>query len=200
MNEIKPVVYIVDDDEAVRNSLSMVMQSANLESKTYSSAKDFLNQYDPSIPGCLLLDMRMPEMSGLELQQQLPKLNIHIPIIIMTGYADVPTAVKAMKAGALDFIEKPFNNDDLIERVHHCFDALRMNQLKLNAQRATERLQLLTTREKEVMELLVEGKINKVIAAELGISTRTVEAHRAKIMEKLGVRSLSDIVRIALAV
>lgn len=196
--EREPVIHVVDDNEAMRKSLRMVLESAGLASRCYASSEEFLDNYTYTPLGCILLDVRMPGINGLELQQHLSQHNINLPIIIMTGYADVPTAIRAMKAGAIDFVEKPFDQDDLLARIHLCIQ--KSEELKQDEGRRIEgaRLDLLTEREREVMQLLVNGKINKVIAAELGISTRTVEAHRAHIMEKLQARTVSDVVRIAL--
>ncbi len=197
--EYKSIVYIVDDDEAVRKALSFVMKSAGLEAKIFASAQAFLESYTPSKSECLVLDVRMPGMSGLELQDVLKKREIHIPVIVITGHGDVPIAVRSMKAGAVDFIEKPFNNKGLLERVEQCLER-HVDAWNRQGQQIEygQRLAQLTQREREVMNELVQGKPNKVVAAKLGISTRTVEAHRAKIMGKLQAKSLSEIVRIAL--
>lgn len=192
------IVHIVDDNEAIRKSLTMLMLSAALKSKNYPSAASFIEQYTPGSPGCLLLDIRMPKMSGLELQQILPQHHINIPVIIMTGYADVPTAIRAMKAGAYDFVEKPFDQEDLINRIRACIESAQVQRPRQNYNDDIALLKTLTPREHEVLDLLVEGKINKSIAAELGISTRTVEAHRANLTEKLQAKSISDVIRIAL--
>jgi len=193
----KPTIHIVDDNEAVRESLKMVIHSADYDAVTYASSEEFLEKFNPGVPGCLLLDVRMPGMSGLELQALLPKLHIHLPVIIMTGYGDIPTAVRAMKAGAIDFIEKPYNHNELLNRIHECANKVEARQKLEKHLTGINRIDQLTPRELEVMELLVDGKINKVIASELGISTRTVEAHRANLMEKLHAKSLSDVVRIS---
>ncbi|NOZ54875.1 MAG: response regulator transcription factor [Gammaproteobacteria bacterium] len=193
----KTIIHIIDDDEAVRESLKLVIRSADYEVVTYHSAEIFLKKFKPESAGCLLLDIRMPGMSGLELQALLPTLHIYIPVIVMTGYGDVPTAVRAMKAGAMDFIEKPYNHDQLLNRIDACVNDAKSRETLAQQLKGINRVELLTPREREVMTLLVDGKINKVIAAELGISTRTVEAHRANLMEKLQAKSLSDIVRIS---
>ena len=196
--ESAPVVHIIDDSNTIRKSLRMMMQAAHLEAITYKSAQDFLDRFQPSPIGCILLDVRMPDIDGLELQQLLPERNINLPVIFMTGYADVPTAIRAMKAGAFDFVEKPFDQDELLARIRQgIHKSMELNQAE-QFRETIPRMELLTEREREVLELLVNGKINKVIAAELGISTRTVEAHRAHIMEKLHARSLSDVVKMAL--
>ncbi len=192
-------VHIVDDDQAVRSSLLLLMRSAGHKAAAFESAQAFLESGAAYDPGCLILDVRMPGMSGLELQEYLMARGLCIPVIILTGHGDVPMAVRALKAGAVDFIEKPFKNQALLERVEH---GLRLDRQRRREERRSieisRRLARLTPREKEVMQGLVDGKTNKAIAAELGISTRTVEAHRARTMEKLQVRSLSEIVRLAL--
>ena len=193
------IIYIVDDDEAVRSALALLMKSVGLTAQTYASADAFLEAFNPDRAGCLVVDVRMPGMSGLELQEVLVKRRIHIPVIIMTGHGDVSMAVKAMKAGASDFIEKPFKNQELLDRIKQC--VAKSDQLHMDQQRrkeAVERLALLSEREREVMDLLVDGKLNKQIAAELNISIRTVEAHRAKVMDKLEANSLPEVVRISL--
>jgi two-component system response regulator FixJ len=192
-------IYIVDDDEAVRGALALLMKSAGLKAETYESADAFLRNYNPECNGCLVADVRMPGMSGLELQRELVSRKIDIPVIIMTGHGDVAMAVSAMKAGASDFIEKPFRNQDLLDKIQ--FSLAKADELQASHQHraeALERLALLSKREREVMDLLVQGKLNKQVAAELDISIRTVEAHRAKIMDKLQANSLPDVVRISL--
>jgi FixJ family two-component response regulator len=195
-----PIVYVVDDDEAIRDALRLLMKSANLRVQCCASAEEFLASYRPELPGCLVLDVRMPGMSGLELQHLLNDRHIGIPVVIMTGHGDVSMAVQAMKEGAVDFVEKPFKNDVLLERVK---DGLKrdIEERAKNRQiaEAASRIASLTQREREVMDLLIQGKRNKTIASELGISNRTVEAHRAKIMEKMQAHSISDIMRLTYA-
>ena len=193
------IVHIVDDDEAIRKALLFLMKAEGLSARDYASAEEFLAEVTPAMRGCLLLDVRMPGISGLHLQQRLKQDHISLPIIMMTGHGDVPMAVSAMKAGAIDFIEKPFNNDELLQLLHKCFshcDIVRHNQQDKDL--SVQRLRRLTKRERQVLDLLVEGNQNKVIAAKLDISPRTVELHRARVMEKLEAHSLSEIVRIAL--
>jgi two-component system response regulator FixJ len=193
-----PIIHIIDDSHTIRKSLHRLLQAAHLEAITYKSAQDFLDHYESTDVGCILLDVRMPEVDGLELQQQLPERHIHLPVIFMTGYADVPTAIRAMKAGAFDFIEKPFDQGELLVRIRQAIRrSMELNQSAQNRENVP-RMGSLTGREREVLKLLVNGNINKVIAAELGISTRTVEAHRAHIMEKLHARSLSDVIKMAI--
>ncbi len=195
MNE-QPTIHIVDDDDAIRQALLFLMKSEGLSACGYASAEAFLATVTLATRGCLILDVRMPGLSGLDLQQQLKQQHITLPVIIMTGYADVAMAVMAMKAGAMDFIEKPFNNELLLQQVRAC---LTQCGHQYSQNEGIERLERLTIRERQVMELLVDGNQNKVIAAKLNISSRTVELHRARVMEKLETRSLSCVVRIALA-
>ncbi|MEW8285977.1 MAG: response regulator [Candidatus Thiodiazotropha endolucinida] len=192
-------IYIVDDEEPVRRALTLLAKADGLRSKSFSSAIEFLNEIDKVDPGCLLLDVCMPEMTGPELQQELKQRSCPLPVIIITGHGDIPVAVRTMQAGAQDFIEKPFDSEDLMKRVHKCLSNTEKmdekDRLKLEAGRLLSKL---TKREYQIMELLVAGRRNKEIARELFISFRTVELHRAKIMEKLNAKSLSDIVRIAM--
>ena len=196
----KPTVHVVDDDKAIRDSLGMLMKSVGFESKSYESAEKFLNEADLYAPGCLVADIRMQGMSGLDLQQHLNAKDIKLPVIIITGHGDVPMAVQAMQAGAIDFLEKPYDNKVLVTRIKQCLTEVSKSQDKIRfVAEAKKRLSRLTPREREVMNLLVAGKHNKVIAKELAISVRTAEAHRAKVMKKLHADSLSDIVRLAMA-
>lgn len=193
------MVHIVDDDEAMRNSLKFLMKAEGIPAVTYESAQHFLGTYKVNGPACLLLDVRMPGMSGLTLHKIIKEKQIPIPVIIMTGHGDIPMAVQAMKAGALDFLLKPFDNDELLQRVRICLgEGANIFNAYNEHHRATEKIASLTPREHEVMNLLVAGKPNKAIASTLGISTRTVELHRAKVMDKLNAGSLSDVVRTSL--
>ncbi len=197
MSRDEPLVYVVDDDEAVRDSLTLLLKAVGLASRTFSSAAEFLNHYDPEQHGCLVADIRMPGMSGLDLQDELNRGGAQIPLIFITGHGDVPMAVDAMKSGALDFIEKPFRDQDLLDRVQQALawdKERRIENLKTLAIR--ERLATLTPRETEVMECVVQGQANKVIAMDLGVSQRTVEIHRARVMEKMAVRSVAKLVRV----
>jgi len=198
MNE-EPTVFIVDDDDEVREAIGLLMESVGLQSERFASAWEYLARFDPQRPGCLLLDVRMRQMSGLELQERLAEEPLHPPIIIITGHGDVPMAVRAVKNGAVDFIEKPFNDQALLDAVHRAIeiDAEQRGHARELAS-VRERMDRLTKREHEVLEQIVAGKRNKVIAADLGISQSTVEAHRAKVMEKLEVRSLSELMRVML--
>jgi len=196
----RAIIYIVDDDEGVRRSLNLMMQSVGLKAKCYATAQRFLKDVDPSHPGCVVLDVRMPDMSGLVLQQELNKRRIRLPVIIITGHADVPMAVSAMKAGALDFIEKPFRDQALLDSIYRaiaeCSRILEEQQQQTDINRLVD---LLSHREREVMDLLVEGRGSKQIAAELNISSKTVDVHRGHILEKMGVRSVVELVRLVMA-
>jgi two-component system, LuxR family, response regulator FixJ len=196
-----PTVFVVDDDEAMRSSLKWLIESTGMPVQTFDSADAFLTGYSPDWSGCLLLDVRMPGMSGLELQAYLARADYRLPVIIITGHGDVAMAVKAMQAGALDFIEKPFHDEDLLRSIRRALEA----DSQARAQRTQHdqilaRLEDLTPREHEVMDLVTAGKANKDIAAALGVSAKTVEAHRAKVMDKMHASSLADLVRMALLV
>jgi len=192
-------IFIVDDDEAMRHSLEWLIGSIGIKVETFASADEFLKEYYPGRSGCLLLDVRMQGMSGLELQEYLNNKAIRIPIIIITGHGDVPMAVRAMKAGAVDFIEKPFNDEMLLDAIRNALviDEQYRDQQSERAELASH-LSVLTPREHEVMDMVTEGKANKEIAAILGVSSKTVEAHRAKVMEKMGANSLAELVRMSL--
>jgi two-component system, LuxR family, response regulator FixJ len=195
----RPTVFVVDDDQAMRNSLKWLIESVSMQVETFESANAFIQSYYPGRSGCLLLDVRMPGMSGLELQEYLLVNQIAIPVIIITGHGDVPMAVRAMKAGAVDFIEKPFNDELLLESIRQAM-ALDARQRDMQAQRAeiATRLARLTPREHEVMVMVTNGQANKEIANTLGVSSKTVEAHRARVMEKMEADSLAELVRMAI--
>jgi len=194
-----PSVFIVDDDEAVRNSLRLLVRSIGLNATIMSSAQEFLAGYNPMQPGCLILDVRMPGMSGLELQQQLNLRGAFIPVIFITGHGDIPMAVEAMQQGAFDFLQKPFRDQDLIERLQRALESDRKNRSELSERSAIrERRDSLTPREREVLALVASGKANKAMAADLGLSERTIEIHRARVMEKMGASSLAQLVRMVL--
>ena len=188
-------VFVVDDDRAVRDGLRQLLQAVGLRVQTYASAPDFLAAYQPDTPGCLVLDIRMPGMGGLDLQAQLVQEGVQLPIIFLTGHGDVPAAVRALKAGAMDFLQKPVNSQSLLDLVQQAIrrDAETRTTSAEQAE-ITGRLQTLTAREREVLDMMVAGKASKVIAFELVISERTVEFHRAKIMKKMGTRSLAELV------
>ena len=195
----EPIVYIVDDDEGLRTALSLLMKTKGYHSHACASALQFLDAYDRSRPGCLLLDVRMPEMSGLELQEKLAAEAAKISTIIMTGHADVSMAVQAMKNGARDFIEKPFRNQELLDIIQVCLteDTAQQKDREEHAH-ALELLAQLTPREHEVMQLLAEGNVNKQVASKLDISVRTAEVHRSHILKKLQLKTLPDLVRLML--
>ncbi len=196
-----PTVFVVDDDESVRGSLRFLLRSAGLESRAFGSATEFLSEYDPDQPGCLVLDVRMPGMSGLELQQELNLRGAIIPVIFITGHGDIPMAVEAMQHGAHDFLQKPFRDEDLIERVRRALDKDAKARAALEEHKAIRtRLDSLTPREREVLVLMAHGKPNKIMAHELGVSQRTVEIHRARVMEKTGASSLAELVRMVMNV
>jgi len=198
-SEPTPTVFVVDDDQAMRNSLKWLIESIDMPVKTYASANEFLNSYYPGRVGCLLLDIRMPGMSGMELQTRLAQEDSRLPVIMITGHGDVTMAVKAMKSGAVDFIEKPFHDEDLLASIRNAleFDEKR-RQLRSQRAEIAVRLVELTPREHEVMTMVTEGRANKEIAAVLGVSAKTVEAHRARVMDKMHARSLAELVRMAL--
>jgi FixJ family two-component response regulator len=195
----KPTVFVVDDDEAMRESLRWLIQSVGLPVETFATGEEFLAAYDPARPGCMVLDVRMPGMSGLQLQDELIARDVRLPILIVTGYAEVPTAVRALKAGAFDFIQKPFSDELLLERVRRAIERdARLRESGATRSDAQARIARLTPREREVMSLIVEGQSNKVIAATLGLSAKTVEVHRAQMMRRLAVDSVAELVRLVL--
>lgn len=191
----EPTVYIVDDNPAVRDAIGWLLEQVKLPAMAFASATEFLDAYHPDIAGCLVLDMRMPGMSGLDLQEKLLEIGAKLPIIIVTGHGDVPVTVRAMKAGAFEFLQKPFSDQVLLDSITA---AMRKHAALLAERRrdteARAALSSLTAREQEVLQLLRGGKSSKLIAANLGISTRTVEGHRANIMAKLGVKTLPQLV------
>jgi two-component system response regulator FixJ len=199
MKELTPTVFVVDDDEAVRNSLRLLLKSVGLAAVALPTAQEFLSKYDPQQPGCLILDVRMPGMSGLELQEQLNVRGAMIPVIFITGHGDIPMAVEAMQQGAFDFLQKPFRDQDLIDRIQRALSKDQANRAELREKSGVrERLQTLTPREREVLELVTSGKPNKIMAADLGVSQRTVEIHRARVMEKMNASSLAQLVRMVM--
>lgn len=196
----EPTVHVVDDEPAIRDSLAMLLRSVGLATRTFPSAGAFLEAFGPQTDGCLVADVRMPGMSGLELQEALAARGSTLPVIIITGHGDVAMAVRAMKAGAADFIEKPFNEQLLLDAVHRALASRRPSAAQGPGRAELEaRVATLTPREREVMLLVAEGRANKVVATRLGLSTRTVEVHRAKVMEKMQARSLAELVRMAIA-
>lgn len=196
----EPTVFIVEDDEAVRDSLRLMLESLGHTVSSYGRADEFLEAYDPELPGCLVLDIRMPGMNGMELQRKLNAMTSILPIIFVTGHGDVPMAVEAMQLGAVDFVQKPYREQDLLDKIQSAIaqDAEHRQELQ-EVQLIEGRYSDLTPREREVMEMMVDGKANKVIAIDLDISQRTVEIHRARVMEKMGARSLAQLVRMSMA-
>ena len=196
----EPVVFVVDDDEAVRDSLRMLLESDGLAVEVFASGTEFLEANLSRRDGCVVLDVRLPDMNGLDLQHKLASLRIALPVILITGHGDIPMAVAAMKAGAVDFIEKPFPDGVLLDSVRRALGAASPAASKAPPDTESEsRIARLSPREREVLEHLTIGRPNKLIAVELGISPRTVEIHRARVMEKTGAKSLSHLVRMALA-
>jgi FixJ family two-component response regulator len=192
----EPTVFVIDDDEAVRRFLSGLIASVNLRVEVYASAQEFLDAYEPNSPGCVLLDVRMPGMSGLELQQELSVRGIDLPVIVLTGHGNVQVAVHAMKAGAVDFIEKPFNNELLLDRVQKAVaESVGTYEDRVKRDEILGRQKSLTPRERQVLDLVIAGESNKRIARRLHISDKTVEIHRANVMEKMQAKSLADLVK-----
>jgi RNA polymerase sigma factor (sigma-70 family) len=199
MQKSKPTVFVVDDDEEVRSALKLLFESVGLPVICYPSAVDYLAQFDGSRPGCLVVDIRMPGMSGLDMQEKLAQYPIHPPVIIITGHGDVPMTVRAVQAGAVNFIEKPFRDQILLDSVHRAIeiDAERRGEASRLSE-IRERLDQLTPREKEVLDLVISGMRNKNISQQLGITLSTVEAHRSRVMEKMQADSLSHLMRMML--
>jgi len=192
-------VHVVDDDTAICQSLALLMHSVGINVQCHASAQAFLDIFDATKPGCLLLDIRMPEMSGLELQQELKQRKIQIPVIILTGHADVALAVRAMKAGAMDVIEKPFHDQDLLDSVSKALTkSVEILQAQQKLTKFLERASMLSPREQEIMKMYIDGKCGKAIAADLNISPKTVNVHRGHILEKMQVRSMIELVHLAM--
>jgi two-component system response regulator FixJ len=199
MKDKPTTVFVVDDDTGVRSSIRVLLKSVGIAATPMASAQEFLAAFDPTQPGCLVLDIRMPGMSGLELQQQLNLRGAIVPVIFITGHGDVPMAVEAMQHGAFDFLQKPFRDQDLIDRIQKALARDGENRAALQEHgRIKARLESLTPRETEVLHLMTQGKQNKVMAGELGLSQRTVEIHRAHVMEKMGASSVAQLVRMVL--
>ncbi len=197
MTDVDPLVHVVDDDEPVRDAIGMLLDSVGMAHACHADAQSFLTAYNPEQRGCLVLDIRMPGMSGLELQAELQKRDASLPIIFITGHGDIPMAVEAMRRGAVDFIRKPFRDQDLLDRINEALerDAADHEHNK-DFEAARQIFDTLTPREAEVFERVTAGQANKVIALELGISERTVEIHRSNVMQKTGCRSLAALVRL----
>jgi FixJ family two-component response regulator len=194
----QPVVFVVDDDASMRATLADVMRSVGLEVQTFQSTQDFLRSKLPDAPGCLVLDVRLPGQSGLDFQRSLADSGIDLPVVFITGHGDVPMSVQAMKAGAVDFLTKPFRDQDLLDAVHAAIKRDRVRRQRLTGVAdLNERHEALTQRERDIMALVVRGRLNKQIAAELGLAEVTVKAHRGQIMRKMGAKSLPELVRMA---
>ncbi|MDR3415193.1 MAG: response regulator [Nevskia sp.] len=192
----EPVVFIVDDEEAVRDSIGLLLRSVGVRSRGFADARAFLDGYQPEQRGCLVLDIRMPRMSGMELQQELNRRGWAVPIIFITGHGDVPMAVEAMRAGAVDFLQKPFKDDELIRRVQKALEQdARLREQLSSLEQIRTRFDSLTPREREIAARLAAGDANKAVAIDLGLSERTVELHRAHIMQKMGARGLAQLVQ-----
>jgi FixJ family two-component response regulator len=194
----KPLVFIVDDDGQVRRALERLVRSVGLDAVSFPSAQEFLEQQPPAGPACLVLDVRMPGLSGLDLQQKMTEAGLNVPIIFITGHGTVPMSVRAMKAGAVDFLQKPFDDQELLDAVNIALDrSLREQRSETELAETRQRLETLTPREREVFALVVSGLLNKQIAAELGTAEKTVKVHRARVMQKMQADSLAELVRIA---
>ncbi len=201
MTEIQQTVYVVEDDEAVRDSLELLLKSDSKPVKTYESANAFLKDYSDKMAGCIVLDIRMPGMDGMELQKKLNDKHSILPIIFVTGHGDVPMAVDAMKEGAVDFIQKPYREEALLEKIESALEQDQEQRKSLDEkQEIIRRVKSLTPREREIMDRMIAGQANKVIAIELEISQRTVEIHRSRVMHKMGTHSLAHLVRMVLSV
>jgi FixJ family two-component response regulator len=196
MIPLEPIVYVVEDDPALRSLITALADSVGVPSRAFQSAHKFLEHYDPRQPGCLVLDVFMPGMSGLELQDELNRRGAVIPVIFITGHADVPSAVAAVRNGAFNFLQKPFSNSELIANVREALELDRRSRQALAQQEAIrDRLASLTRREREVLEFIVQGLASKVMAEEMGLSKRTVELHRSRVMDKMGASSIAQLVR-----
>lgn len=192
-------VFVVDDDESVRNSLRWLLESVGHNVETFGAATEFLAVYNPSWPGCLVLDVRMPEMSGMELQEKLSSMGEPLPVIILTGHGDLPMAVRAMKSGAVDFIEKPYRDETLLAAIRTALHRDRANREKRQQrEQVSELMDRLTARERQVMSMLLRGESTKEVAGRLGLSPKTVDVHRAHILSKMQADSIADLVRIVL--
>ncbi|MAA64295.1 MAG: DNA-binding response regulator [Alteromonadaceae bacterium] len=201
MTENNETVYVVEDDEAVRDSLELLLKSADHDVSTYPTANAFLEKYSEEMAGCIVLDIRMPGMDGMELQRRLNQKNSILPIIFVTGHGDVPMAVDAMKQGAVDFIQKPYREEDLLKKIEQALEQDRDQRKTLGQkQEIQRRIDMLTPRESEIMDRMIAGQANKVIAIELEISQRTVEIHRSRVMHKMGTHSLAHLVRMVMSV
>ena len=198
MSDRLATVFVVDDDPSVLKGLSRLLRSAGLQAATYGSPEEFLSRYDPAAPGCLVLDVAMPGVDGLELQRRLAEAGCPLPIVFITGHGDVATSVRAMRGGALNFLTKPVNDEELLAAVGEAVDKdRRVRRAQADMALVRERLATLTPRERDVLDQVVAGKLNKQIAGELGIVEKTIKVHRAHVMEKMGARSLAELARMA---
>jgi FixJ family two-component response regulator len=196
--ENQPTVFVVDDDDSVRDAITGILRSVGLRAETFESPNEFLRNGAPSGPGCLVLDVRLPGLSGLDLQHELARASIDIPIIFITGYGDIPMTVRAMKAGAVEFLTKPFRDQDLLDAIQQALERDRSTrQLRSDVAAVRSRFQTLTEREQQVLRLVVAGRLNKEIAAELGTAEITVKVQRGKLMRKMQADSVADLVRMA---
>jgi len=195
----KARVFVVDDDAGVLDSIAFLLRTVGIHAETYSSAADFLAAYDSDARGCIVLDVRMPGMSGLELQERLHAMGSSLPIIFLTAHGDVPTAVRAVKSGAVDFVQKPFRDQDLIDKIQHAIEeSVRGREAEIARRDVADRMDSLTPRERQVLDAVVAGKANKKIAGDLGVSQRTVEIHRARVMHKMDADSVAELVQMVI--
>jgi FixJ family two-component response regulator len=198
MNKTLPIVFVVDDESAVGVSIKRLLHSVGLEARHFTSASEFLLAKRPDAPGCIVLDVRLPDLSGLDLQQELAKANVDLPVIFVTGHADIPMTVRAMKAGAVEFLTKPFREQELLEAVQRAISRHRQIRDQRASMRVLQsRYELLTPREREVFPLVSSGLLNKQVAAELNASEKTIKVHRGQLMQKMEAHSLSDLIRMA---
>jgi len=196
--EERAVVHVVDDDVSVRRALENLFDTVELDTRTYTAAQDLLGAHLPDRPGCIVIDIRLPDMNGLELQVQLTQMGVRLPVVMLTGYGDIPMSVRAMKRGAIDFLTKPFRDQDMLDAVMAAIERDRQRRrVDDDVSQVQQRFQTLSPREQQVMQLVVAGKMNKQVAGDLGISEITVKIHRGAAMRKMGARTLADLVRMA---
>ena len=194
----KAIVHVVDDDASIREALQNLFLSMGLEARTYATARDFVAAGVSDSPGCLVIDIRLPDINGLDFQVRLTQKGVRLPVVMMTGYGDIPMSVRAMKSGAVDFLPKPFKDQDMLDAVHAAIERDRQQRaVDRNISKVREPFETLSAREQQVMRLVTAGKMNKQVAADLGISEVTVKIHRASVMRKMGARSLADLIRMA---